>query len=94
MRILRSKKSVDEMVELARVYCTMLMTYRLAKEQGTLSSHQDIVAQSDLAEMDGVLTRLKITPSKTTQAKVHALIIVAPRLHSQRQNHDRQQHSA
>ena len=94
MRILRSKKSVDEMVELARVYCSMLMMYRLEKEHESLSSNQDVVAKRDLAKVEAKLTRLKNTTSHSAQSKMPALKIVAPALSSQRQNEDRRQHSA
>jgi hypothetical protein len=94
MRILHSKKCVDEMVELARVYCSMLATCRLAKAEGRLSAEQETVAQRDLAEIDATLSQLNNRPNRTVRTKIPALKIVAPRLHTQRRNHDRQQHSA
>ena len=93
MRALRTQSEVDEMVELARAYYSMLIASRLAKAEGRLSAEQESASQRELMELDAKLERQKNTCSP------HRSDATEKRFFShaskpQGQNNDRRLHSA
>jgi hypothetical protein len=50
---------VDEMIELARQYCSRLAAYRAACEHGTVSASESCAEIERLARIDATIERLK-----------------------------------
>jgi hypothetical protein len=59
MRQLRSEQEVDELITLARTYCSELATYRYAKSEGRLSADDEADINSRLARLDEKINLLK-----------------------------------
>jgi hypothetical protein len=59
MRQWRTEAEIDELIALARTYCSELSNYHYAQAEGRLSAEEDMQAQSRLARLDEKIELLK-----------------------------------
>lgn len=59
MKQWRTEAEIDELIALARTYCSELSHYRYAQAEGRLSADEDTQAQSRLARLNEKIELLK-----------------------------------
>jgi hypothetical protein len=76
MHYTRTIQQVDEMIELARLYCSRLAAYRSARSTGALSEREDCATIMELARIDARIELLKrcdtqpLRPRRTSRSAV------------------------
>jgi hypothetical protein len=91
MRILRTHQEIEELVALARMYCSLKATEELAKREGRLSAERESALETELARMSARIEQLKNVPHRSS-----ARLKKIERSHSANggQNDELRQHTA
>ena len=80
MKKMRTEREVEQLVALARHFCTLRAAYRCNRGEGRLSAEADAAAQRELAAIDARLELLKSNSELDRQRAAAKNIVTLTRL--------------